>query len=180
MEIYTANDQYKFLELLSELEVTFEDDLMVVIKSTFGFKGGIVLDDKYIIATECMPRVKDKYKYLYDPLYETRYVPKNKQTTTAVVLNMKESAYFTLGKHDLLFMLPERNIIIVICGMDKRFTKWLLRQDVFIMDPKNDFTRIDTIIYPDTEPQLEGYERLYKEFEDELGISIDELGDSSF
>ena len=180
MEIYTANDQYEFLESLSELEVTFEDDLMVVIKSTFGFKGGVVLDDKYIIATECIPRVKDEYQYLYDPLYETPYIPKNQQTTTAVVLNMKESAYFNLGKHDLLFILPERDIVIVIGGMDKRFTKWLLKQDVCIMDPKNDFTKIDTIMYPDTEPRLEGYERLCKEFEDELGINIQKLGYSSF
>ena len=48
------------------------------------------------------------------------------------------------------------------------------------MDPKNDFTKIDTIMYPDTEPRLEGYERLCKEFEDELGINIQKLGYSSF
>ena len=70
-------------------------------------------------------------------------------------MNENEVMYFNLGKYDILFVIPERNITIVIPGMDKGFTKWLLKQDLDIINPRVDDSRVLSINYPETSSGLE-------------------------
>ena len=154
MNVYEAINKQELLSLLKILDITFEKDLMVVIKSSFGFKGARGCN-KLTIATECFQRIRVRDESYYNIVYTTPYVPRRQQSTTALVINESEVMYFNLGKYDLLFVIPERDVTIVIPGMDKGFTKWLLRQDLDIINPRVDDSRVLTINYPETSS---GYE----------------------
>lgn len=149
MEIYEAINKNELLGLLANLNITFEKDPMVAIKSSFGFKGMRNFNN-LSIATECFQRIRVKEEGYYNIVYTTPYVPTKQQSTTVLIINESEVMYFNLGKYDILFVIPERNITIVIPGMDKGFTKWLLKQDLDIINPKVDNSRVLSINYPET------------------------------
>lgn len=121
---------------------------MVLIKPSLGFKGMVTCEDGSTIATECFPIMKVRNEWAFHPLYTTQYVPRRQQATTSVVFNTNEVVYFNLGKYDMLFLVPDRNIIVMILGGNKKFNNWLTRQDLFVMNPRVDNTRVGSIEYP--------------------------------
>lgn len=158
MNVYEAVNQQEFLELLNNLGVTFKNDSMVLIKPSLGFKGMVTLQDGSTIATECFLLVKIRDEWYFQPLYATQYVPRRQQATTSVVFNTEEVLYFNLGKYDMLLLVPDKRIIIMILGGNKQFSKWLVKQNLYVMNPRVDNTRVRGIEYPSVEtyvPQRE-------------------------
>lgn len=149
MEIYEAINKRELLSLLTFLNITFEKDLMVAIKSSFGFKGTRRCNNT-TVATKCFQRIRVKEESYYNIVYTTPYVPTRQQSSTVLIINESEVMYFNLGKYDILFVIPERDITIVIPGMDKGFTKWLLKQELYTINPKVDDSRVLSINYPET------------------------------
>lgn len=154
MQIYEAINKRELLALLANLNITFEKDVMVAIKSSFGFKGTRRCSNT-TVATECFQRIRVKEECYYNVVYTTPYVPTRQQSSTVLILNESEVMYFNLGKYDILFVIPERNITIVIPGMDKGFTKWLLKQDLDVINPRVDDSRVLSINYPEPPSNLE-------------------------
>lgn len=154
MEIYEAINKNELLGLLANLNITFEKDPMVAIKSSFGFKGMRSFNN-LTVATECFQRIRGRDEPYYNIVYTTPYIPVRQQSSTALIINENEAMYFNLGKHDILFVIPERNIIIVIPGMDRKFTNWLLKQDLDVINPRVDDSRVQSINYPETSSGLE-------------------------
>nr|DAR73878.1 MAG TPA: hypothetical protein [Caudoviricetes sp.] len=158
MNVYEIVNQQEFLDLLNNLGVTFKNDSVVLIKPSLGFKGMVTYDNGYTIATECFPIMKVRNEPYFYPLYSTPYVPRGQQATTSVVFNTEEVLYFNLGKYDMLLLVPNKRIIIMILGGNKQFSKWLVKQNLYVMNPRVDNTRVRGIEYPPVEtyvPQRE-------------------------
>lgn len=107
--------------------------------------------DGSTIATECFPIMKVRDEWAFQPLYSTPYVPRSQQATTSVVFNTEEVIYFNLGKYDMLLLVPGKKVVIMILGGNKQFNKWLLQQNLFIMNPRLDNTRVISIEYPNND-----------------------------
>lgn len=151
MNVYEAVNQQEFLGLLNNLGITFKNDGMVLIKPSLGFKGMVTFQDGSTIATECFPIMKVRDEWYFQPLYSTPYVPRSQQATTSVVFNTEEVIYFNLGKYDMLLLVPGKKVVIMILGGNKQFNKWLLQQNLFIMNPRLDNTRVISIEYPNND-----------------------------
>lgn len=128
MYVYEAVSKEEFLDILTNLGITFKNDSMVVIKPALGFKSIVAYKDEYSIATECFPIMKESDEWAFQPMYSTTHVPRSQQATTSVTFNPGEVVYFNLDKHDMLLLVPDKKTIIMILGNNKPFTEWLFQQ----------------------------------------------------